>query len=268
MHPRIISALAILISLIPLESLASPTQAARAKISAFSPSSAAAQGGSVIRVKGTNLQNIKKVRVAGTIQGILTSESKSGFSFVLPKLPWVTRKYGGFVEIEIFEAGAWKTMKTRFLATAQRQKQFTSGRLTYRILDYDQENFVKVNKFTFPPPFQNETIESVWAEEGYSYFVVKSLVLNNSDSAVDLGCGNLIQIVLLNRKLQSFKPDRLDELTFRGNPECNDLKKPGSETTVGWAFHMNDNFIPYVIRVNSVDKNGIAGRTVYLNFWG
>jgi hypothetical protein len=267
-HPNIIIAFAILIALIPSESLSSPTQAAQAKISAFSPSSAAAQGGTVIRVKGTNLQNVKKVRVAGTIQGILTSKSNSGFSFVLPKLPWVTRKYGGLVETEIFEAGEWKTMKTRFLATAPRQKKFTSGPLTYRVLDYDVAEFAKVNKFTHPHPWGfDETVTSVPADWGNSFYIVKASVLNNSDSAVDLECGNLIEIVLLNRKLQSFKHD-LNGFTFQGNPECNDLKNPGSETIMGWAFEMDETFGPVAVRINTVDKNGIPGRTVYLNFWG
>lgn len=250
-------AIALMISLVPVGSTSNPAQAAVSKIISYSPNTGAAEGGAKIQVKGTNLQNVTKVRIAGVTQSKLTSKSKSGFSFVLPKLSDSARKYGGFVKTEFFQAGSWKNVSAKFLATASRNKQFTSAKLIYRILETAQPGYVAAT------PGDDDLV----ASNSASLYTVKLNVLNMSDSWIDLTCSFEVDIRVIDSTFRRFS-NTGDRYTFLGNPECNDFMNPGFDADVLWAFDVPNRFKPVAFEVTTVTWEGPDPKTFYFSISG
>jgi hypothetical protein len=250
-------ALSLLAVLIPIAAPTTPAEAAVAKVSSFSPNAAKAEGGTKIIVKGTNLQNVSKVRIGGVIQSKLSSKTKSGFSFVMPKLSESTRKYGGFVKTEYFESGQWKSSSSKFLATASRTKAFKSAGLVYKLLETNQPGSIGL-KYGY---------DDLVASPSASLYTVKLNVLNMSDDWIDLTCSFEVDVRVVDTTFKRFS-SMGDSYEIAGNPECNDFMNPGFDADTLWAFNVPNRFKPVAIEVTTVTWSGPTPKTFFFTFNG
>jgi hypothetical protein len=226
----------------------------------FSPNFALASGGAKIQVKGWNLQGVSKIRVGGIGLTKLTNKSKTGFYFVMPKLPESTKKYGGFVNIEFFDTGVWKKVSSKMLAMARGNLEYTSGQFSFSKVETDETDKVFVTEEVWPEVYAISTSPS------FMFYTVLLRVRNNSDVGVDFSCGNQMKISLYDRRFIEERGGLDDYWIYHGNPECGELKKPGSTTDVLFAFELEPNFPPVAIKISTLDRNGSSGRAFLIPF--
>lgn len=230
-----------------------PADASSARIQLFTPNAALSTGGEVIVVTGKALQKVTKIRVAGVVQAKLTDRTKSGFSFVLPKLTKILRIYGGYVNVEYLDSGVWKKASPKFLVTVQGSKAFTSAGLTYKLVENNQPSSIA----------RSSGLPELLPSQGARLFSVKLNVLNMSDSWIDLSCAYEVDIRLIDSTHRRFNYVQGGH-RFEGNPKCNYFMNPGLSADMLWAFDVANVFNPIAFEVTTVIPGGPTPRTFYL----
>jgi len=232
-----------------------PANASSARIQLFTPGTALATGGEVVVVTGKALQKVTKIRVGGVVQSKLTDQTKSGFSFVLPKLTKSLQKYGGYVNVEYFDSGIWKKASPKFLVTAPRSKAFTSASLTYNLLETNQPSSI----------VRSSGLSELLPSQGARLFSIKLNVLNMSDSWIDLSCAYEVDIRLIDSTHRRFNYVQGGH-RFEGNPKCNYFMNPGFSADMLWAFDVASVFNPIAFEVTTVVPGGPTPRTFYFGY--
>jgi hypothetical protein len=124
---------------------------------------------------------------------------------------------------------------TPAIQLAQVGQTVSNGGITLTATAARTVESIDMNQSNFRPGSGYETYTKTEPEQGGTFVVIETHVINNGQSSLDLTCSWPIDAKLVDDRDRNFDP--IDELyKLKGNPECNKQLQPGFEDDMTYVY--------------------------------
>jgi hypothetical protein len=118
---------------------------------------------------------------------------------------------------------------------AQVGQTVSNGGITLTVTATRTVESIDMNQSNFRPGSGYETYTKTEPEQGGSFVVIETRIVNDGQSSLDLTCSWPIDAKLVDDRDRNFDP--IDELyKLKGNPECNKQLQPGFEDDMSYVY--------------------------------
>jgi hypothetical protein len=137
-------------------------------------------------------------------------------------------------------------------------QQVSNGGITLTVTSAESAPSIRLNESNFRPGSGYETYTDTPAGPGAKYVIIKTHIVNNAKTSLDLTCGYPIKTVLVDEQQRNFDPIQ-DLYKVEGNPECNSQLQPGFDSDMTYPYRVPES--THVRGWAFVDETEMLGNT-------
>jgi hypothetical protein len=122
-------------------------------------------------------------------------------------------------------------------AANQVGQPFTNLGITATVTSAETAESIALNESNSRPGSGYETYTDTPAGPGAKYEVIKTHIVNNAKTSLDLTCSLPIKTLLIDDQGRQFDPIQ-NLYKVQGNPECNTQLQPGFDSDMTWPYRV------------------------------